>query len=301
MPITARYMAAQHVARRAGQLAHNLFARRRTFAGGEHAPDDYAGHGSRAMSGLIVSKLAAAFPADTFVDEYHRRITDAMDRFWVIEAMGGKRNFMRDIPFYAVSIAYAEQGRCEAAIVYDPERDEMFHARRDQGAWCEHGGHESRLEVAPCAGLGQALIAVALDDQNPDPAALPERRELIDAGVAPRVLGAPALELAYVAAGRLDGFVGLSLDPPTLMGALLLVEEAGGHASHASAAGGIRNDLPIIGCTPNIAHPLHELTAAWSDEAAITLPDDPSTLARGRWRGLRSAVARARTHPVRES
>ena len=174
----------------------------------------------------------------------------------------------------------------------------MFHARRDQGAWCEHDGHENRLEVAQCAGLEQALIAVAVDDQNPDPAALPERRELIDAGVAPRVLGAPALELAYVAAGRLDGFVGLSLDPPTLMGALLLVEEAGGYASHASAAGGIRNDLPIIGCTPNIAHPLHEITETWNDGVAMSLPRQPSTPPRGRWHGMRATIVPWRSRPA---
>ena len=298
MPITARYVAAQHIARRAGQLAHNMFAQRRSFTGGEHSPTDYVDHGSRGISALIVSKLAAAFPADTFIDEDHHHVTDAMDRYWVVEAIGGKRNFMRDIPFYAISVAYAEHGRCEAAIVYDPERDEMFHARRDQGAWCEHDGHENRLEVAQCAGLEQALIAVAVDDQNPDPAALPERRELIDAGVAPRVLGAPALELAYVAAGRLDGFVGLSLDPPTLMGALLLVEEAGGYASHASAAGGIRNDLPIIGCTPNIAHPLHEITETWNDGVAMSLPRQPSTPPRGRWHGMRATIVPWRSRPA---
>lgn len=268
MPLTARYMAAMHIARRAGQLAHDLFVNRKAFVATERSPEEYVVHGGRAISALIVSKLAAAFPADVFVDEARSAVADTADRLWTVEAIAGERNFTRGIPFYAIALAYAERGQCEVAIVYDPERDEMFHARRDQGAWCEQRGHEYRLEVAPCTTLEQALIAVALDERNPDPAALPVRRELIDAGVAARVLGAPALELAHVAAGRLDGFVGLGLDPLGVMGALLLVVEAGGYASHAPAAGGIRMDLPIVGCAPNIARALNAVSGAWNAEAA---------------------------------
>lgn len=265
MPITARYMAAQHIARRAGQLAHELFVNHKALAATDRAPDEYVAHGGRAISAQIVSKLAAAFPADIFIDEHHGAVTDA-HRLWMIEAIGGERNFKRDIPFYAIAIAYAERGHCEAAIVYDPERDEMFHALRDQGAWCEHGGRESRLEVARCASLEQALISIALDERTADPAVLPLRRELIDAGAAARVLGAPTLELAHVAAGRLDGFVGLGFDALGLMGALLLVEEAGGYASHVPAADSIRSNLPIVGCAPNIARKLTAITGTWNTE-----------------------------------
>jgi myo-inositol-1(or 4)-monophosphatase len=287
MPITARYMAAQHIARRAGQLAHELFVNHKALAAGDRAPDEYVAHGGRAISAQIVSKLAAAFPADTFIDEHRGAITDA-HRLWMIEAIGGERNFKRDVPFYAIAIAYAERGHCEAAIVYDPERDEMFHALRDQGAWCEHGGRESKLEVARCTALEQALIAVELDERTPDPAALPLRRELIDAGAATRVLGAPTLELAHVAAGRLDGFVGLGFDALNLMGALLLVEEAGGYASHVPAAGAIRSDLPIVGCAPNIARALNAITGAWKPEVGVEPPLETPTSAQGLGHGARA-------------
>jgi myo-inositol-1(or 4)-monophosphatase len=287
MPITARYMAAQHIARRAGQLAHELFVNYKALAATDHAPDEYVAHGGRAISAQIVSKLAAAFPADTFVDESRGAITDA-HRLWMIEAIDGERNFKRHIPFYAIAIAYADRGHCEAAIVYDPERDEMFHALRDQGAWCEHGGRESKLEVARCAALDQALISVALDERTPDPAPLPLRRELIDVGAAARVLGAPTLELAHVAAGRLDGFVGLGFDALGLMGALLLVEEAGGYASHVPVAGGIHGDLPIVGCAPNIAPSLNAINGAWNAEVGVEAPFETAMSARGFGHGARA-------------
>jgi len=281
MAITARYIAAQHVSRRAGQLAHNLFANRRALIAVERPSDDYVTHAARAISAQVVAKLAAAFPADVFVDEEHALTSDP-ERLWTVEAIAGRRNFTRGIPFYAISIAYAERGSCEAAIIYDPERDEMFHALRDQGAWCEHAGHENRLEVAPCRTLGQALISVGLDERAPDPAALPVRRELIDAGADARLFGAPALELAQVAAGRLDGFVGLGLNPLELMGALLLVEEAGGHVSHNPAAGGIRDDLPMVGCAPAIARALANINGMWAAEFAVEYPFEQESQAGGR-------------------
>ena len=171
MPITARYVAAQHVARRAGQLAHELFVNGKLMAAQDQADEDHSTHGTLAISSLIVSRLAAAFPADVFSDGKRASATYA-DRLWMIDAVSGEQNFARGIQFYAVAIAYAERGCCEVAVVYDPEYDEMFHALRGQGAWCERGGHESRLKVARCVGLERALISVALDERERDPEAL---------------------------------------------------------------------------------------------------------------------------------
>ena len=291
MPITARYVAAQHIARRAGQIAHELFVNHKTLAAADRSPDEYVAHAVRAISTLIVSKLAAAFPADVFIEEYRGAVSDAQ-RLWTIEAIGGEGNFKRDIPFYAIAISYVERGYCEAAIVYDPERDEMFHALRDQGAWCDHGGRGSRLEVARCPALERALISIALDERTPDPAALPVRRELIDAGAAARIFGAPSLELAHVAAGRLDGFVGLGLYPLGVMGALLLVEEAGGHVSHAPSVVSARNHLPIVGCAPDIARPLNAMNEAWNADLIAELPFEMPTSTYGRARG---GVGRSRS------
>lgn len=98
------------------------------------------------------------------------------------------------------------------------------------------------------------------------------RRELIDAG-ASRVFGAPALELAHVAAGRLDGFVGLGLDARGMMGALLLVEEAGGYASEIPDASDERSYLPIVGCAPNIARSINAINASWNADGAAGPPE----------------------------
>jgi myo-inositol-1(or 4)-monophosphatase len=284
MPLAARYVAAQHIARRAGQLAHDLFVNRKALANDDRPAQEYVAHGDRAISAMIVSKLSGAFTADAFVD--HDRSTGiAPERLWAIQGIVGERNFRHDIPFYAISIAYAQRGRCETAIIYDPERDEMFHALRDQGAWCQRGGHEERLGVTRCTALDHALISVALDERPQGPMALDVRRELIGAGAVARSFGAPALELAHVAAGRFDGFVGSGIDPLRVMGALLLVEEAGGYVSHLPAAGGISNDLPIVGCAPALARPLNAINAACHAEVAVEPTPEMRASVQGRARG----------------
>jgi myo-inositol-1(or 4)-monophosphatase len=277
MPISARYMAAKHLARRAGELAHELFVNHHSLVIERKTAQHSVTHGDRAIAALVTSKLAAAFPGDAFVAERRDFPAEGGDRVWVVEAISGTLNFLRGVPYYGVSIAYAEQGRCEVGVVFDPERDELFHARRGLGAWCEHAGNESRLEIATCAALDRALICVGLDEWQPDPACLAVRHELIDAGASARIMGAPVLELAHVAAGRFDGFVGLHLDPLDLMAGLLLVDEAGGYASHVPAAGGIRVDLPSVGCATGIARALNEINGSWmASYGEDTLPETVS-------------------------
>src|SRR5512143_2798853 len=160
MPISARYMAAKHLARRAGELARELFANHHSLVSEPGLAQRSMSHGDRAVAALVTAKLAAAFPGDAFVAEHGEGTKDGSDRVWMVEAISGTLNFLRGIPFYGIALAYAEQGRCDVGVVFDPERDELFHARRGQGAWCEHAGGESRLEVATCPALDQALIGV---------------------------------------------------------------------------------------------------------------------------------------------
>ncbi len=264
MPLTTRYMAAKHLARNAGELAHEFFAHRHfMFAGHSHAPD-FAERSIGTIRTLMRSKLAAAFPGDAVIDARDASSDYAsLERAWIIEPISGAGNYVRGIPFYGVSMSYLEEDRCEAGVIYDPEHDELFHVRRGNGAWCEHAGTETRLEVAHCDVIEGALISFTRDERSPDPGDLVVRHELMDLGASVRAMGAQALELAYVAAGRCDGFVGLHVNPQALRVGTLLVEEAGGHAMRAAPADGARSDAPLVVSAPGIARPLAEAANLW--------------------------------------
>ena len=264
MPLTTRYMAAKQLARNAGLLAHEFFAHRHFMFAGHSSAPDFGERSIGTIRTLLRTKLAAAFPGDAIIDS---RVADsaysALERAWVIEPVSGAENFVRGIPYYGISMTYLEEDRCEAGVIYDPEHDELFHARRGNGAWCEHAGTETPLEVAHCETLDGAVICVARDERYPDPGDLVVRHELMDLGAAVRALGTPALELAYVAAGRCDGFVGLHVNLQHLRVGTLLVEEAGGCVTLPAAAEGGRADTPFVVSAPGIARPLADAANLW--------------------------------------
>jgi myo-inositol-1(or 4)-monophosphatase len=274
MPLTTRHMEAMHIARTAGAFAREFFAHRHFMAAGHSHASDFADRTFGAIRTVMKTRLAAAFPGDAVVDEsvvIANHLT--LDRGWIIDPISGRRNFLRGIPFYAVALAYLEEDRCQLGVVYDPEHDELFHVRRTAGAACEHAGTDTRLEVAHCDTLDGALICVAQDERPPESGHLAVHHELQDLGSTVRAMGAPALELAHVAAGRCDGFVGLNVDPHHLCAGALLVEEAGGYTLRPAFAEGARAGTPLIGSAPGIAGPLTDgASLALGHRHAETLP-----------------------------
>ncbi|MGH8849491.1 MAG: inositol monophosphatase family protein [Casimicrobiaceae bacterium] len=264
MPLTARYAAAQQIALKAGELARDLFAKRASLIVENKGAQNFVTRADRAIEDLIAGKLAAAFPGDAFLgEESAAPLHGAPDRIWVVDPIDGTHNFLRGLNYYCVSIAYVELGRTELGVVYDPEHDEMFHARHGDGAWRRHGGEEARIAVSGCTALADAFLALGHHDRFPEPRYLALRHALMDAGAATRNLGAGALQLAHVAAGRLDGFVELSLNAWDALAGLLLVEEAGGYVAPFPGPEGWRKPAPALGCARGIAAPLQQLVGAW--------------------------------------
>jgi myo-inositol-1(or 4)-monophosphatase len=264
MPLSARYIAAQDIARRAGELAREYFALRETLVVEHKAAQDPVSRADRSIEALIAKRLAAAFPNDSFLgEETAAEFAGSLDRVWVVDPIDGTHNFLRGERYYCVSIAYVENGQAEIGVVYDPEHDELFHARRDEGAWVQRAGNDTALHASLCSSLAQAFVCVGHHDRHPEPAVLALRHALMDAGVATRNMGAGALELAHVAAGRFDGFVELSLNAWDAMAGLLLVEEAGGYAAPFPGPKGLRAPAPVLGCAIGISEPLVKLVGAW--------------------------------------
>lgn len=152
----------------------------------------------------------------------------APDR-WIVDPLDGTTNFLHGVPHFAVSIAHEEKGRVVAGAVYQPLTDELFWAVRGIGAFLNH----RRLRVSSRGVMADALLATGLPyrgkPKHPAYGATLEAILPTVAGV--RRFGAASLDLAWVAAGRYDGFWEFDLEPWDVAAGLLLVREAGGAVS----------------------------------------------------------------------
>ena len=226
-----RHGVAQAVARRAGALALDYWRNRERLTVELKGPQDFVSHADRDVEALLRREVAAAYPGDAFLgEETAASFTGPLNRCWVVDPIDGTHNFLRGVPYWNVAIAYVEGGRARIGIVYDPVHDELYRAETGAGAWCDHGGASRRLHVAHPTALPGAFVALGHHDRAPSDRHLEIRRRMMAEGVSMRNFGSGALQLAHVAAGRLDGFIELELSIWDAIGALLIVEEAGGRA-----------------------------------------------------------------------
>jgi myo-inositol-1(or 4)-monophosphatase len=155
---------------------------------------------------------------DKGTDERHR---------WIVDPLDGTTNFLHGIPHFAISIALERDDEIVAGIVYEPTRDELFWAEKGVGAYL----NDRRLRVSARRNLGEAVIGTGIPfrERGDHLAYLATLRAVMNATSGVRRMGAAALDLAYVAAGRFDGFWEYGLSPWDLAAGILLVREAGGY------------------------------------------------------------------------
>ncbi len=148
---------------------------------------------------------------------------------WVIDPLDGTTNFAHNFPWFAVSIAYAVGAESQVGVVYAPMLDELFCAVKGSGAWL----NAKPMNVSTAAGLKESLLATGFPYAIEEEAdgVIAALRGLITKSRGIRRAGAAALDLAYVAAGRLDGFWEINLKPWDTAAGMLLVTEAGGELS----------------------------------------------------------------------
>lgn len=184
---------------------------------------------------LITDAIRAQFPEYGFLtEEDDSDLSTSGPVIWVIDPVDGTTNFSRSLPTFCVSIAaVSDAGEQLAGVVYDPMRDEMFSAARHQGAWLQgRSGEQRPLSVSTVDSLSDALFALDWS-RKPD-----LRRSALDVlvTIAPlvhdvRAIGAAALALSWLAAGRVDGYMHLQLSPWDVAAACLIIQEAGGQIS----------------------------------------------------------------------
>ena len=259
--VDERYEFARALARKAGAVALDYWLRREELAHELKGPGDFVSLADREVEALIRSEIAAVFPGDAFLgEETAGQFDGVVHRCWVVDPIDGTHNFLRGIPYWNVAIAYVEHGRAEIGVVIDPPHDELYHAMRGGGAWLDAGGRSTRLRVADTSALPGAFVALGHHDRAASPEYLELRQKMMAAGVAMRNFGSAALQLAHVAAGRLDGFVELELSIWDAIGALAIVEEAGGYCAPFAPARPTAK-AACVACAPGIAPALTNLVA----------------------------------------
>jgi len=183
----------------------------------------------------ILEIVTRRFPDHTILSEEGRHEVDlaAAGPLWVIDPLDGTTNYARQFPLFSVAIAVAQGGELQVGVVYDPMRRETFYAARGQGAFARSGrGRPKRLQVSATETISAALIGV---DWARDSALRVQTIQALTR-IAPecrtvRAIGSAALALASLAAGRVDGYFHLSLQPWDVAAGALLVTESGGRLS----------------------------------------------------------------------
>jgi myo-inositol-1(or 4)-monophosphatase len=191
-------------------------------------PTDLVTRADRDSEALIVRALRDAFPTHGILAEEGSKHSGD-DYQWYIDPLDGTTNFAHGIPLFAVSIGLALRGGLVAGVVYHPPSDEMFIAQRGGGAYLRRGGGELPLRVSSIATVADAVVATGLPYDIRDTGRnTAQIAALTRVAQEVRILGAAALHLAYVAAGRLECFWEPGLNPWDIAAGSLLVEEAGG-------------------------------------------------------------------------
>ena len=199
----------------------------------------------KAAETLIADRLRSAFPDHRLLAEEGATNSDGdSPDLWVVDPLDGTTNFAHGFPIFAVSMALLENGVPRLGVVYDPTRDECFSAIAGQGAWLTRADSTTEpLQVSSARTLQESLLATGFpyDVQTSDWDNLAEFRAFLKCSRGVRRPGAAAIDLAYVAAGRFDGYWEYKLKSWDIAAGVLLVEEAGGRVTS------ITNDSLILG------------------------------------------------------
>ncbi|MGZ9812232.1 inositol monophosphatase family protein [Pseudoroseicyclus sp. H15] len=227
MAASANMNVMQRAARQAGRQLVKDFREVEQLQVSAKGPGDFVSRADRAAEESIRKMLREARPTYGFVgEEGGEEAGEDPTRRWIVDPLDGTTNYLHGLPHWAVSIALEHKGRIVSGVVYDPAKDEMFWAERGEGAWM----NESRLRVSGRSRLIECIYATGLPfaAKRTLPATLQDLARLLPETAGVRRFGSAALDLAYVAAGRYDGYWERELKAWDIAAGLLLVTEAGG-------------------------------------------------------------------------
>jgi myo-inositol-1(or 4)-monophosphatase len=198
----------------------------------------------------IISTIHKAYPDHGIHAEESGFQDNDSDTVWIIDPLDGTSNYLHGFPFFSVSIAVKIKNRIEHAVVYDPLRHECFTATRGRGARL----NDRRLRVSKQTQLNASLLGsgFSMRDSTLNQKYLPAFEALVSKCAGMRRTGSAALDLAYVASGRLDGFWQFGLQPWDIAAGSLLVREAGGLISDMQGGEEFIKEGNVVAGTPKV-------------------------------------------------
>jgi myo-inositol-1(or 4)-monophosphatase len=223
---------AVRAARRAGNIIIRSVDQLDRLTITEKASNDFVSDVDRQAEDAIIAVIQESYPAHDILAEETGDTpgkNGSSDFQWIIDPLDGTTNFLHGFPQFAVSIAVKNKGRLEHGVVYDPSRQEIFTASRGAGTQL----NDRRLRVSNRKGLEGALLGTGFPFKQQEhlDTYLATFKALFPMTAGIRRPGSAALDLAYVAAGRLDGFWEIGLNPWDMAAGALLIQEAGGLVS----------------------------------------------------------------------
>ena len=213
---------------------------------------------------VIVETILQAYPGHGILAEESGRELGAKDSefTWIIDPLDGTTNFIHGFPVYAVSIALAWRGVVQQAVVYDPNRNDLFYASRGRGAYL----NDRRLRVSKRLRLADALVGTGFPFRKGDnfKRYMKMFEEISQQCAGLRRPGAASLDLCYVAAGWYDGFFETGLSPWDIAAASLIITEAGGLIGNFSGEADFLYQREVVAGTPKVYGQLVNILAPFS-------------------------------------
>jgi myo-inositol-1(or 4)-monophosphatase len=255
---------AVRAARRAGEVIVRSLVRLESLEVTSKGRHDYVSEIDRSAEREIIDIIHKHYPQHAILAEESGSSGEG-DTVWIIDPLDGTTNFLHGFPVFAVSIAVQQRGRLEIGVIYDPMRQEVFTAARGEGAHLEN----RRIRVSKQRGLEDALLATGFPYREDQPYAdnyFAMLRMLTSMTAGVRRPGSAALDLAYVACGRVDGFWEMGLKAWDTAAGTLMIREAGGRVG---TLGGeeYRLGANIVAGAPKVYQALIEALATHVPEA----------------------------------
>jgi myo-inositol-1(or 4)-monophosphatase len=218
-------------------------------------PADFVSAADLKADRILREELSRARPDYGMVTEEHPETKAADGRHrWIVDPLDGTTNFLHGIPHWAISIGLEREGEIVAGVIYDVAKDELYWAEKGAGAWL----NDRRLRVSGRRRLEEALLATGMGfkgrDKGPDLLDQIAAATKETAGV--RRFGSAALDLAWVAAGRIDGFWERNLGVWDVAAGIVLVREAGGYVTEIDGPGRPESGASILAANDVLHRPL---------------------------------------------
>ncbi len=256
-------------ARRAGSVLLRKQAHRDKLKIEQKGQNDFVSDADHAAEATVIDCIHKHYPDHAILGEESGAVGES-DTVWIIDPLDGTTNFLHGFPVYAVSIGVQVKGRMEHAVVYDPTRNELFTASRGEGAQLDG----RKIRVSGQQEMQLALIGTGFPFRQADldiSAYLEMLQSCIRHTTGVRRCGAAALDLCYVAAGRLDGFFETGLGPWDMAAGGLIIREAGGIISALDGGENYLETGHVLAGSPKIYSGLAKLCSR--EIRALTKPD----------------------------